>query len=122
MTDYATSVRTADSMTFDLIASRALTVLQLPAPVIASLTGIDTTDAAALIDGSHHLDETHPGRSELIGVVELYRWLLLRSGDELAVRRWLHTPHPALGAVPAELVASPSGLRLVLAHLRAHRD
>jgi hypothetical protein len=122
MIDHLTSVPTTDRTAFNLFVSRALTVLHLPAPAVATLTGVALDDVAGLTDGSFVLDDTHPGRSELVGVVELYRTLLLRSGSEAAVRRWLGASHPVLGAVPADLVGSSAGLRRVLAHLRAHRD
>jgi transcriptional regulator with XRE-family HTH domain len=115
----APSTESARVLTKALV--RAARSLGLSQRVLAGIVGISESSASRLRRGRLVDPDTKEGELALL-FLRVYRSLdALLGGDAEACRKWMHADNRHLGAVPADLVGSVSGLVRVADYLDAMR-
>lgn len=64
-------------------------------------------------------DITHSGDDAALMLIRCERALATLTGGDEAMRHWMRTANRGAGGVPAELVATPAGLRGVVEYLES---
>ncbi len=101
---------------------RAARLLGLTQRQLAAIVGISEATASRLFAGRYALDPARAKEWELARLfVRFYRSLDALWGHDERARDWLAAPNLALGAPPAELLASVEGLVRVVNYLDAAR-
>jgi transcriptional regulator with XRE-family HTH domain len=101
---------------------RAARLLGLSQRALAQILGISDATASRLCAGKYVLSRDRAKEWELaLLFVRLFRSLDALWGHEETARTWLASDNTALGAPPAELLASVQGLVRVVAYLDSAR-
>ena len=103
-----------------VLTDRAGTVIDVN-PAAERLLGVSEASVSRLTRGRTIDPESKEGELAIL-FVRLYRSLdSLLGGDEAASRSWIHAPNHHLGAIPADMVRTVTGLTHALEYLDAMR-
>lgn len=103
-------------------ALRAAEALGLSARALAEVVGVSEATVSRLRSGAARLEPGTKPFELAILFARLFRSLdAVVGGDAAAARAWMAAPNTALGAAPAALVGSVSGLMEVIAYLDSRR-
>ncbi len=100
----------------------AAELMGLRQAVLARALGVSESSVSRMRSGDYLLKERGKEWELAALLVRLYRGLdSIMAGDEHALRSWLRGYNTALGAVPAELILTVSGLSRTVEYVDAHR-
>ena len=103
-------------------ALRAAALLGLPNKTLARVVGLSEASVSRMASGAYVLEPGDKAFELAVLFIRCYRGLdALVHGDDEAARAWLAAPNAALGAAPAALIQTLSGLVHVVAYLDARR-
>lgn len=105
--------RLSEARTLTTAVRRAAACLAIEPVEVHRILQIPLSDAEHLLNGTHLLSSDTPEWDAGLMFVRLADSLLALTGNEHKARSWLTGVNAALGAVPAELLASGSIDRVV---------
>jgi len=101
---------------------RAAAALDLPARALAGVIGVSEATLSRMKRGDHALEQSSKSFELAVLFIRMFRSLdAIAGGDETVAREWLANHNTALGGVPAQKIATITGLLDVIAYLDARR-
>ncbi len=101
---------------------RAAAALDMPARALAGVLGVSEATLSRMKRGDHALERTSKSFELAVLFIRMFRSLdAIAGGDESVARQWLVNHNTALDGVPAQKIATITGLLDVIAYLDARR-